>query len=36
MTHYFSLFDWLMADWNWATILVLLFVFTGSISMSDG
>jgi hypothetical protein len=22
-THYFSLFDFLMANWNWATILVV-------------
>ena len=27
MTHYFSLFNFLMANWNWAVVLVVFVVF---------
>ena len=27
MTHYFSLFNFLMANWNWAVFLVAFVVF---------
>lgn len=29
MTHYLSLFNFLMANWNWATVLVLMTVLGG-------
>lgn len=32
-SHYLSLFDLLMARWNWATVLVLAFIFGSHIQV---